>query len=692
MTLTEHQHGSVRRSAPRQRPRLRPSFPRRHRLRATFAQHGSHVSTGQLDVPASLELGSSYFPAVDGMRAIAILSVLVFHTGIYSNGLFGVDVFFVLSGYLITFTLLREHHRTGSVHIGRFYLRRLKRLLPLLLVMLLLTLGALVLWGRPHELERFGEQAFASLLYVTNWEQVLAGQGYWDGAEALNPLGHMWSLAITEQFYLVWPFLLLVLLAIGRLLSRFVRARGHLAWQWSRATALIVLAVAIAGIVVGTNWTRLVYDGTNPDRVYLGTDTHFVGLVAGSAAAAISYLMLQAQAKRAVRNGGPSPTAGISVRIILGFFITVTSIVVTVMIVTLSVNASSYTEPWLYEYGFTLVAILSAILVLTLTSTHNLFARVFAWKPLVELGKVSYTLFLIHMPVYWIVSSTVPWTSSVDLLILGVPISMLVAAGLHHLVAEPIRMKIWGGKGVTVFLASLSLAVAGALVVPSFVNNLPKGTGDMRVLTLGDSLANDFASTLSGYAGDSFTVTDGGLPGCAIAGSSGQVTAVGITQKAPAGCNPWEKRWRTHIEQADPDVIVVNIAWDAVTQLFGEQRVDLLDPEFANTYRAELEKMAEMLEQSKASVLIANSRPYNAVVTPEQAAVFNALLAETLAQHPNLHLLDLSAAVCDESDCSPTTSNGEAMYLDNRVHFSDAGKQEIVGWLSAQINAVAVPR
>ncbi|WP_439593259.1 acyltransferase family protein [Microbacterium sp.] len=629
-----------------------------------------------------LQLGNAYFAAIDGMRAIAILSVLVYHTGIYHNGLFGVDVFFVLSGYLITFTLLREYHKTGTLKMGQFYLRRAKRLLPLLLVTMLLTLLAVVAWGGSHELERFGQQAIASLVYLTNWEQIAVGQAYWDGFEALNPLGHMWSLAITEQFYLVWPVLMLVVLLVGRAISKRVSSREN-AWQWSKLTALLVMSVGAVGLIASAVIPNLVYDGSNADRVYLGTDTHFSGLVAGAVAASITYLMLQSRARREASPGyiskGPSVFAD-GVKTVL---VTVSSVVLLALIVIFSLQATTYEAAWLFQYGFVTVAILASLLVLTLTSPHNLVAKVFAWKPLVELGKVSYTLFLIHMPLYWVIMRTGDWNAW-DLLILGVPVSILVACGLHHLVAEPLRMRPWRRGGAT-FWATLALTTASVLVVPTVVTAMPKGAGSTTVLTLGDSLANDFAGALAANAGEHFTVVDGGLPGCGISGASGQQAANGITQGAPTGCANWVERWQKHIDSAKPDAIVVNIAWDAVTQIFGEVRTDVLDSAFAATYRAELVRMVELLDGTGASVHIANSRLHNAVVTPAQAVAFNGILADVLASYPTIQLLDLQAQVCSTEDCTTETTTGEKMYLDNRVHFSDAGKREIAPWLTASI-------
>ncbi|WP_133616764.1 acyltransferase family protein [Leucobacter luti] len=618
---------------------------------------------------------------MDGMRAVAILSVLLFHTGLYSNGLFGVDLFFLLSGFLITLTMLREYHRTGIVHLGRFYSRRAKRLLPLLALTLGVTLLAVYIWGSRAELTRFGEQALASLVYLTNWEQIASGQEYWDGFGALNPLGHMWSLAITEQFYLVWPVLLLSVLLLGRMLSR--RGSGGLRWQRSPISALLVLLVGGIGAIVAAAQPALRFDGTNADRMYLGTDTHTVGLFVGAVMAAISYLLLQYSGKNGQRaRTGAGVVWG---RVITWVLMSTLSLAALLGIIILSVRATSYEEPWLYRFGFTAVALLGGILVLTLTCRRNLISRLFAWPPLVETGRISYTLFLVHLPVYWTIQAVDPTVSPADIAILGIPLSLGLASGLHHLVGEPIRLRHWARRGTALFTGLMVTVTAAVLVVPELVQRTPEGHGETRVLTLGDSLANDLASALSRNASAAFTVTDGGIPGCGISGSSAQRTRAGIEQPSPRGCLPWQERWREEIRSTRPSIIVVHIAWDAVEQEIDGVWTDLTDPGFADRYRSALEEAIEVTAMPGTRVLLANARLHNGILSPEQGLAFNRILAAVLRDHPGIELLDLQGQLCSDEECGTQTEEGEDRYLDDRVHFSPAGKREIAPWLSQEL-------
>ena len=621
-------------------------------------------------------LPGSYYAAIDGLRAVAILSVLLFHTGLYENGLFGVDVFFVLSGFLITLTLLRGQHAQGGIRLGSFYIRRAKRLLPMLLLTLGLTFWAVIELADPLTRARFVDQALASIVYLTNWEQILTGSSYWEGFGAINPLGHMWSLAITEQFYLTWPVLMFLVFRIGRRPSDST----DFSHQRSPVRARIVLGLALVGFVVAGAQPLLRFDGTNSDRMYLGTDTHVMGLLAGAAAAAAHFLWLH---RRALLQdlGGRAPEVQLWQRIL----ITAVSMSALVALVILAVSAHSYEQAWLYQWGFSAVGGLSAILILTLTSPANLLTPVLSIPPLVGIGKVSYTMFLVHLPIYWLITAVNRAAGPIDLLVLGIPFSLLAAGALHHLFAEPFRLRTWNRAGKILFTAWLAATMAALLVLPNALQYRGVGAGQTAVLTLGDSLANDFAAALGTVAGPDLTVHDGGLPGCGVAGASRTRTAVGITAPTPDGCNPWEDRWNEALERVRPDVVLVNTAWDAVQLEIDGRWADLTDEDRAADYRRHLGRMLAVAGSTGAQVIVADARLHNAVVTPEQARAFNDLLDEAVEAAPGVRLLELQRRVCTRSECPVFTEQGEHRYLDDRVHFTQAGKEEIAPWLKSEV-------
>ncbi|MGH7656940.1 MAG: acyltransferase family protein, partial [Gemmatimonadales bacterium] len=173
--------------------------------------------------PPWLEHRPRYRPDIEGLRAIAVLLIVAFHAGVpgFTGGFVGVDVFFVLSGYLITWLLVDEAERTGTINLGRFYARRARRLLPALALVLIVTLAVTALLYAPYEQRVLAKTWAATAFYASNIHFASDAMNYHGAAAETNPLLHTWSLSVEEQFYLLWPWLVL-----GGL--------GVLAWQRGR--------------------------------------------------------------------------------------------------------------------------------------------------------------------------------------------------------------------------------------------------------------------------------------------------------------------------------------------------------------------------------------------------------------------------------------------------------------------------
>ncbi|MGI8797277.1 MAG: acyltransferase family protein [Acidimicrobiia bacterium] len=208
-------------------------------------------------------------PALDGLRGLAIAGVLLFHADHLTGGYLGVDLFFVLSGFLITSLLLAEWAADGGISLAGFWARRARRLLPALAGVLAGVALYAAVWAEARELGRIRSDALATLGYVANWRAVFTGNGYWDVFVAPSPLEHTWSLAIEEQFYLLWPLAVLAVL-------------------WARrGSARSVLAVSLLLAVASSAWMMAMYTpGGDPERVYLGTDTRGAAILFGAALAA----------------------------------------------------------------------------------------------------------------------------------------------------------------------------------------------------------------------------------------------------------------------------------------------------------------------------------------------------------------------------------------------------------------------
>jgi peptidoglycan/LPS O-acetylase OafA/YrhL len=299
-------------------------------------------------------------PALDGVRGLAILTVMVVHTGAesFAGGFLSVDVFFVLSGFLITSVLLQEWDGRGTIRLKNFYARRALRLLPALFVLLLaLAWLSLNMPFFPEAALQIRREIVYTFFYVTNWAIAFGAMS------PLGILGHAWTLAIEEQFYFVWPVMLLTLLRAGF-------SRRAVAWA------------IVAAIVASARLRLVLYElGAGADRLFFGFDTRCDTLLAGCLAGVCATFLdeMSDRTRLAVRWAA---RAGVTTLALL--FLTI-----------------SHDDPFLFRGGFTLIAASAAVTLLAVVDNPGgLIARALAWRPLVHAGDVSYGLYLWHWPVF----------------------------------------------------------------------------------------------------------------------------------------------------------------------------------------------------------------------------------------------------------------------------------------------------
>ncbi len=293
-----------------------------------------------------------YWPALDGLRALAVLAVVAFHAGAVwlPAGFLGVDVFFVISGFLITTLLLRESESSGAISLAGFWRRRAARLLPALLLMLA-GVAAYLLLAAPELVARFLQDVRFALLFVTNWDFILREVPYF--AQWQPSLGtHLWSLAVEEQFYLVWPLAVVAALRLG---GR--RAVGILA---------LVLAVASA-LLMGLLYVPF----ADVSRVYFGTDTHAFGLAVGAGLAVLVRIR-------------PHTVPGNPVLLTLAGSAALAGIIA----------AMALLHEWdgfLYRGGYLGIAILTGLAVVVATTEGNALVGFLSWRPLRWIGPAAPT-------------------------------------------------------------------------------------------------------------------------------------------------------------------------------------------------------------------------------------------------------------------------------------------------------------
>ena len=311
---------------------------------------------------------SGYMPGLDGLRAVAVIAVLLYHADVpwIPGGFLGVEVFFVISGYLITLLLTEEFSRSSRISLPNFWLRRARRLLPALYALLaLVSVGVLV--NAREEAAALGGQVWSALCYVTNWYFIVTGQSYFAATERPPVFQHLWSLAIEEQFYLLWP---LAVIALARVLG-----------DRDRTKAKVVFGAAVASIV----WMAVLHDPVaDPSRVYYGTDTRAGGLLLG---AGLAYLWRPSSAWRDDRR----QRLAVDALGVLGL----------ALLVVCFARLDEF-HPYLYRGGFTLVGVATLLAIMAavhpatgLAGRFGLAAPVLTW-----IGLRSYALYLWHWPIF----------------------------------------------------------------------------------------------------------------------------------------------------------------------------------------------------------------------------------------------------------------------------------------------------
>jgi peptidoglycan/LPS O-acetylase OafA/YrhL len=370
-----------------------------------------------------------YVPAVDGLRALSVLAVIGFHGELsqLSGGFLGVEVFFVVSGYLITSLLLLEQQDHGTISLPRFWLRRARRLLPAVWLLLLAALSA-ALTLAPDALAQTRSDAAAALLYVSNWWQVLQRHSYFMAAERPPLLQHLWSLAVEEQFYLAWPLLVALL------------ARRRRPW---------VFAVALLGAAGSALWMARLFDPTqDPTRIYVGSDTRMSGLLLGAALAASGLCPLAG-------NHRASSTARI-VKEALG-------VAGLAALLTAFVRLDSHAF-LLYRGGLVLVDVATCALLVALVAKTAL-AKAIGARPCAWIGRRSYGLYLWHWPVFALTRADfdLPWGGP-RLLGLRLALTFAISEVCYRFVETPVRR----GK-LTAWLRDRPLAFGvSALLIAGF--------------------------------------------------------------------------------------------------------------------------------------------------------------------------------------------------------------------------------
>jgi peptidoglycan/LPS O-acetylase OafA/YrhL len=668
----------------------------------------------------------AYLPALDGVRAFAVIAVMMYHGGlsITTGGFMGVDSFFVLSGFLITSLLVSEWRQSLTIRLGAFWARRARRLLPALLLMLLFVafFASVIVPKGTYGALRL--DALATLLYVSNWHFILVNSNYFNETASASPLIHTWSLAVEEQFYLIWPLVVLGIL------------------HFTKSLKLLFGVCCVAAVSSAVEMYVLFHHAVSTNRVYLGTDTRAQCLFIGSAlAVGLVLLTKRSHAEGRLKEGELWTPAKSNGRLICGLAGIAGAAIAIVIWVTTTTTSS-----FPYSGGFFLIGLGTAgVIASAVGAPRTLIPRVLSLAPIRYIGRISYGLYIWHWPLFIWVNASRTGLSGYGLFSLRVLVTFAVAIASYHLVEAPIRrgtfLRDWkafvavpAGVGVVLvaLLAATTTVPAVASIVtappvtappvtttPTTVAGVPASTtttappppvrvllfGDSIALTLGVGLADPTEMTKYNY-----TLSDKGILGCGVV-MGPEVEEMGARYATPSACNgsafkdgtpllqqPWPYQWLSAMSETSPNVVVLLAGrWEVVNREYKGQFTNILNPTFAAYVKHQLELTSALVNASGARMVFLTApctdegeQPDGAPWpedNPARLAVYNSLVRQVAAEHPATDsVVDLHAAACP-GDKFSTTVRGVAIRRSDGVHFTDAGGVALAPYLMPEIVA-----
>ena len=630
---------------------------------------------------------------------------MLYHGGapILSGGFLTIDVFFVLSGFLITSLLLGEWAKRVTIRLGQFWARRARRLLPALLVMLIGVAIYAKVFATPGEFADLRLDSLSTLFYVANWHFIASGGNYFDLTAQPSPLAHMWSLSIEEQFYIVWPPVALLMLHVGPPVAPVPSAvaavghgggRGH---RLGRRHAALLPA------------RRLDHAPLRGDRHPLpghpggGGPGHRhvpVGRAPKSGAArgdpAVRALRPRPSGRRHHRCGTPAPhrrdhrrRRGPSLKPILAWEIS--SPLVRVLLQVLGWCAlggaiflwTQLTGPtaFLFEGGYFLFAVgVATVIFCAVTAQTASLARSLGNPVFRYVGKISYGTYLWHFPLFALLDAERMHLYGVPLLALRIGVTLVVATGSFYLVEEPIRrgrMRSLTEWRAWLMTSAAFLAVVAVTVVATVPSTAEAGTvkvvgpqyagPPVKVAIFGDSVAWRLGfAMLASQPQNPYDVNiyNGAIVGCGLVRST-QYMAQGVPDTMGPACNSsapvsdqWPAQWKGDLDQFRPNVVVVLAGrWELDDRLIDGHWLHIGDPVFDADLRASMEQAVQVATSTGALMVFMTSPCFdsgeqnNGLPWPEDSATrlaaYNTMVRQVAAQHPStVQVFDLDALLC----------------------------------------------
>ena len=647
------------------------------------ARHAAHGNRPDLN----------YVPALDGVRGVAVLTIMGYHGGVFltSGGYYSLDTFFALSGFLITTLLVAEWQQSATVRLGRFWARRARRLLPALILLVV----AVLLFARyaepPGMYPGLRGDAFSTLFYVANWHFIVAGSNYFAQTGATSPLLHTWSLAVEEQFYLVWPLVVLLVLR-------------------SRLGLRGLLFVCVGGALASAAAMAVLASPATQNRVYYGTDTRAQSLLVGAALAV--GLTLAADRRKRLAGAHSDATAVTSspgswlgstrrVRLLFGL-VGIAGVLGTALLWT----TVSISDAVAFRGGFLLAALATTcVLANIVVSPSSVVPRCLAFSPLRYVGRISYGMYLWHFPIFLWLDAARSGVTGFPLFVIRVACTLLVANVSYYAVERPIRqrrlLKTWAawvatpvtvaGAVVVVLLATTTAPVTAAPTAfhppADHTTGLYAGT-PVRLLIVGDSTALTMGLGLATYAHDyNVRVDNAGILGCGITDGA-EYQLKGVDAPMDSSCTgardtpQWQAIWRDHIAQFRPNVVLVLAGrWEVANRTYQGHWTNISNPTYASYVHRQLVSADRIARSGGAKVMLLTAPCYDTGEQPDGQAwpedspsrlsIYNALVRTVAAASPDTTLVDFNAMACPSGRYETYIDHVDARY--DGVHFTLGG-------------------
>jgi peptidoglycan/LPS O-acetylase OafA/YrhL len=614
----------------------------------------------------------TYQPGLDGLRAVALLSIFVVHShiGWAPGGFLAVSTFFTLSGFLIMALLVKERDGRGRIDLVAFWQRRARRLLPASLLAVLLIAIITVFLGDYRQIDLIGGDVVSTLAYVANWRFILQETTYAGEFGGQSPLLHFWSLAIEEQFYLLFPLVM----------------AAAMTWSanWRRSAAIVLvlgigLSLAMGIIASGSDVTV--------DRLYFRTDIRAGELLVG-ALFGLWWMgpgrTLSAALHRLIRIGGAA-----LLFVMVGMIAT-----------------SDYRERFWYQGGLIAYSLITVAVILAAVESHGLVRKLLSWPPLVYVGVVSYGAYLVHWPLFmWLYTETaVPGAVR---LIGGTAVAIALAALSHHLLELPIREKRFAARPMIGFgISTASLAIAVALATSHFADPeatpLETAAKEVRTVPALSAAAPSEAPTIGVFGDSTALLLTLGLAyyddkDKAIRVGQGW-SDLGCTPSAPAyfilsgkeeasnsKCDGWVQKWRAASDAGQLDAAVVQFGpWEVrETRMPGADSFSVIGEDPARDALI-AERITEGLNAlAKTPLVIIMTSPYiepgrrngrppmekQPDADPARMDHLNKIIVEVAERYPNVAVVDLAAWV--------NSSKEDRRLRPDGVHFTREVAEEL---------------